>query len=115
MNVCPNCGYEHVTRNNDQNALFHFWMQVLCDEIGIYSLDEMKLIVKRAILGMKEKVDPLTGEVFYEDYQTSRMTVKQMAYFTNKVKIWAQVELNTYLPNKEDKEAYNQMVKYYLR
>lgn len=110
--TCPNCGFETISRNLEQNALFHLWMQVLADELGYLSLEDVKRDIKRQILGTKEVVNQITGELTFEDVKTSRMTMKQMATFMDKVKIWALTEMNIYLPyKKDDPSGYSQMYK----
>lgn len=113
---CPQCGCEFQSdaRNVKQNALFHLWMRVLGDELGYLSLEEVKIVVKREILGLKELVNNKTGEVLYTDYQTSTMTRSQMADFMSKVKIWAMTELNVYLPFEGD-DGYLELIQHYLK
>lgn len=112
--ICPNCGYETLSRNLDQNALFHLWMRVLADELGYPSLEDVKRDVKRHILGVNEVVNRLTGELTFEDFKTSNMTIKGMADFTRKVKIWAHTDLNIYLPYKHE-PGYDEMVEHYRK
>ena len=97
---CPNCGCEikKEARNLSQNALFHLWMRVLGEELGHKDLEDIKRTVKRHILGMREVVNVLTGEIEHEDYQTSSMTKPEMAKFMDDVKTWAMADLNVYLP-----------------
>lgn len=108
---CPNCGHiiEKDARNLSQNALFHLWIKVLAHELGYISLNDVKRDVKREIIGTIEVVNKLTGEVGYEDYQTSKMTKREMADFMDKIKIWAQTEQNIYLPYIHE-EGYEDMV-----
>ena len=110
--TCPQCGYEKLSRNLEQNALFHLWMRVLSDDLGYLSIEDVKRDVKRHILGTKDVIDRLTGEISFEDYKTSQMTKKQMADFMQKIKIWALTEMNIYLPYKFE-EGYEAMYKHY--
>lgn len=114
--ICPNCGIEIETnkRNLKQNNLFHLWMQVLGDELGYTSVEDVKRDVKRQILGTREVVNRLTGEITFEDFQTSTMTKKQMADFMNKVKIWSLQEFQVLLPYWEE-EGYSEMVEFYSK
>lgn len=112
--ICPNCGYETISRNLEQNALFHLWMQVLSDELGYPSLEDVKRDVKRHILGINEVVNRLTGELTFEDYKTSKMTKRQMADFMQRIKIWALTDMNIVLPYKHE-PGYEQMEAHYGR
>lgn len=113
---CPQCGFnlQKDARNLKQNALFHLWMRVMADELGYPSLEDIKRDVKREILGTREVVNRITAEVQYEDYQTSALTMRQMADFMDKVKIWALTELNVYLPYEGD-DGYNELIMHHLK
>ena len=89
-------------RTLDQNNLFHLWVSVIADDLGYTDKDACKRDVKRTILGQKEDVNRLTGEVIQVDYRTSEMTVSELASFMDKMKAWAQTDLGIYLPYWKD-------------
>lgn len=99
-------------RTNPQNALFHFWVSVIADDLGYTDKEACKRDVKRTILGMKDDVNRLTGEVIQVDYRTSDMTVPELASFMDKMKAWAQSDLGIYLPYYGD-PGYEEMYQQY--
>lgn len=99
-------------RTNEQNRTLHLWLRILANHFGYLSLEECKRDIKREILGMKESVNRITGEVIETDYETKRMTTKELADFLSKLKIWAQTEYNIYLPMYTD-IGYNELLKIY--
>ena len=99
-------------RTLDQNALFHLWVSVIADETGYTDKEACKRDVKRTILGQKEDVNRLTGEVIQVDYRTSEMTVSELASFMDKMKAWAQTDLGIYLPYWKD-PGYEEMYQQY--
>lgn len=99
-------------RTLDQNALFHLWVSVIADDLGYTDKEACKRDVKRTILGMKDDVNRLTGEVIQVDYRTSDMTVPELASFMDKMKAWAQSDLGIYLPYYGD-PGYDEMYKQY--
>lgn len=85
-------------RTNPQNALFHTWVSVIADHCGYTDKEACKRDVKRTLLGMREEVNQLTGEVIQVDYRTSRMTADELSALMDKMKAWAQTDLGIYLP-----------------
>ncbi len=65
-------------RSLPQNALWHKWVGIIADHCG-YSFDDMKASIKDSVLGKKEYVNALTGEVCYCDHETRKLTVKQFS------------------------------------
>lgn len=101
-------------RTLPQNALFHLWCQVISDHIGYTSLEDCKRDVKRALLGMREETNRITGETQRVDYQTSSMTTSELASLMDKMKAWAQTDLGCYLPYFGD-PGYEEMYQQYYR
>lgn len=99
-------------RTLDQNNLFHLWVSVIADELGYTDKERCKRDVKRTILGQKEDVNRLTGEVIQVDYRTSEMTTAELASFMDKMKAWAQTDLGIYLPYWRD-PGYEEMYQQY--
>lgn len=99
-------------RTLDQNALFHLWVSVIADDLGYTDKEACKRDVKRTILGQKEDVNRLTGEVIQVDYRTSEMTVSELAAFMDKLKAWAATDLGIYLPYWRD-PGYEEMYQQY--
>lgn len=99
-------------RTLDQNALFHLWVSVIADDLGYTDKEACKRDVKRTILGQKEDVNRLTGEVIQVDYRTSEMTVSELASFMDKMKAWASTDLGIYLPYFGD-PGYEEMINAY--
>lgn len=99
-------------RTSEQNALFHLWIAVIADELGYTDKERCKRDVKRTILGAKEDVNRLTGEVIQVDYKTSEMTVAELSAFMDKMKAWAQTDLGIYLPYWKD-PGYEEMYQQY--
>ena len=99
-------------RTLDQNNLFHLWASVIADDLGYTDKEACKRDVKRTILGQKEDVNRLTGEVIQVDYRTSEMSVSELASFMDKMKAWAQTDLGIYLPYWKD-PGYEEMYQQY--
>ena len=99
-------------RTLDQNNLFHLWVSVIADDLGYTDKEACKRDIKRIILGQKEDVNRLTGEVIQVDYRTSEMTVSELASFMDKMKAWAQTDLGIYLPYWKD-PGYEEMYQQY--
>lgn len=99
-------------RTLDQNALFHLWVSVIADDLGYTDKEACKRDVKRTILGQKEDVNRLTGEVIQVDYKTSEMSTSELASFMDLMKAWAQTELGIYLPYWKD-PGYEEMYQQY--
>ena len=98
-------------RTIPQNNLFHLWVSVVADELGYTDKEACKRDIKRTILGMKDDVNRLTGEVVKVDYKTSEMTEKELSSFMDKMKTWAATDLGIYLPYVGDpgyEEMYNE-------
>lgn len=101
-------------RTLNQNALFHLWIQVIADHAGYTSLEDCKRDVKRALLGMREDMNKITGETQMVDYQTSSMTTSELSSLMDKMKVWAQTDLGCYLPYFGD-TGYEEMYQQYCR
>lgn len=101
-------------RTLNQNALFHLWIQVIADHAGYTSLEDCKRDVKRALLGMREDMNKITGETQMVDYQTSSMTTSELSSLMDKMKVWAQTDLGCYLPYFGD-PGYEEMYQQYYR
>ena len=101
-------------RTLNQNALFHLWIQVIADHAGYTSLEDCKRDVKRALLGMREDMNKITGETQMVDYQTSSMTTSELSSLMDKMKVWAQTDLGCYLPYFGD-PGYEEMYQQYCR
>lgn len=101
-------------RTLNQNALFHLWIQVIADHAGYTSLEDCKRDVKRALLGMREDTNRITGERQKVDYQTSAMTTSELSSLMDKMKVWAQTDLVCYLPYFGD-PGYEEMYQQYCR
>ncbi len=101
-------------RTLNQNALFHLWIQVIADHAGYTSLEDCKRDVKRALLGMREDMNKITGETQMVDYQTSSMTTSELSSLMDKMKVWAQTDLGCYLPYFGD-PCYEEMYQQYCR
>ena len=101
-------------RTLNQNALFHLWIQVIADHAGYTSLEDCKRDVKRALLGMREDMNKITGETHMVDYQTSSMTTSELSSLMDKMKVWAQTDLGCYLPYFGD-PGYEEMYQQYCR
>ena len=101
-------------RTLNQNALFHLWIQVIADHAGYTSLEDCKRDVKRALLGMREVMNKITGETQMVDYQTSSMTPSELCSLMDKMKVWAQTDLGCYLPYFGN-PGYEEMYQQYCR
>ena len=101
-------------RTLNQNALFHLWIQVIADHAGYTSLEDCKRDVKRALLGMREDMNKITGETQMVDYQTSSMTTSELSSLMDKMKVWAQTVLGCFLPYFGD-PGYEEMYQQYCR
>ena len=99
-------------RTLDQNNLFHLWVSVIADDLGYTDKEACKRDIKRTILGQKEDVNRLTGEVIQVDYRTSEMTVSELASFMDKMKAWVGTDLGIYLPYWKD-PGYEEMYQMY--
>lgn len=101
-------------RTVSQSSLFHLWIRVISDHVGYTDVESCKTDVKRTILGMKESVNKLTGEVQTVDYRTSDMTTKELSDFMDKLKTWALSDMGIYLPYFGD-PGYEEMINQYYR
>ena len=87
---------------------------MISDHIGYASLEDCKRDVKRALLGMREDTNRITGERQKVDYQTSAMTTSELSSLKDKMKVWAQTDLGCYLPYFGD-PGYEEMYQQYCR
>lgn len=94
-----------------QNNLVNKWFRVIADYQGC-TFEKSKHDVKEAILGQKTEVNSFTGEITKRDYATHEMSIKELSDFMDKFKIWAQTDLNVYLPYFGD-PGYNELIEYY--
>jgi len=88
-------------RSNDQNALWHKWIDLMAQEAGM-NADDMKIAVKRKILGMRESIDPLTGEITYSDWQSSTMDKGQFSRLMTDTHFLAIEYYGMTLPSPDD-------------
>jgi hypothetical protein len=102
-------------RTLDQNALFHVWIAVFADFAGYESKADCKRDIKRVILGQREYVNRLTGEIERTDYETHLMDTKQMSVLMDRFKSWALSEQGCYLPFYGDIGYEEMMNEYYNR
>ena len=101
-------------RTLDQNALFHVWIAVFADFAGYGSRQDCKRDVKRVILGQRECVNRLTGEVEKTDYETHLMDTGEMSGLMDRFKTWAMTEYGCYLPYRYD-PGYEEMINEYYK
>lgn len=87
---------------------------MISDHIGYTSLEDCKRDVKRALLGMREDTNRITGERQKVDYQTSAMTTSELSSLMDKMKVWARTDLGCYLPYFGD-PGYEEMYQQYCR
>ncbi|MDR1370119.1 MAG: recombination protein NinB [Dysgonamonadaceae bacterium] len=99
-------------RTLSQNDLFHVWVAVLADFAGYESREDCKRDIKRVILGQRECLNRLTGEVEKTDYETHLMDTKEMSNLMDRFKAWAMTEQGCYLPYKYEL-GYEDMIKEY--
>ena len=104
---------EKRKREIQQNDLFHMWVAVYADFIGDYDYKACKRDIKRHLLGTYERLSKITGKIEYDDFETSKMNVKEMSDFMDKFKIWAQMG-GCYLPYYKD-AGYDEMMEQYSR
>lgn len=88
-------------RTLNQNDLWHEWIDLMAAEAGD-TPEDMKIAIKRKILGMREMVCPLTGEVTYTDWQSSTMDKAQFASLMTNTQVLAMEYYGMSLPSKED-------------
>jgi len=100
------------SRTNQQNRTIHMWFAVLADHIGYNSLEECKRDVLREIIGLDERMNRLTDKMEPVDFHTHQMDIKTLSVVMDKLKRWAQIEQNCYLPYYGD-AGYNEMVDAY--
>jgi hypothetical protein len=103
---------EKQKRTPSQNSLFHVWVAVFADYIGYESREECKKDIKRFFLGMRERVNRITGEIENDDFETSKMSTKELSDFMDRFKVWALTEYNCYLPYWKD-AGYDEMIAEY--
>lgn len=88
-------------RSLNQNDLWHKWIDLMAKEAGL-SPEDMKVAIKRKVLGMREIIDPLTGEITYTDWQSSTMDKGQFADLMTQTEILAMEYYGMTLPSKDD-------------
>ncbi len=64
--------------------------------------EDMKVAIKRKILGMRESIDPLTGEITYSDWQSSTMDKDQFSELMTHTQIIAGEIYGMTLPSHND-------------
>lgn len=99
-------------RTSEQNNLLHLWLSVIADELGYTDKEACKRDVKRTLLGTKEDVNRITGEIQNVDYRTSDMTTSELSSFMDKMKAWSATDLGIYLPYWKD-PGYEEMYQRY--
>ena len=88
-------------RGNNQSALFHHWVRIIAEDFGYTCVKECKHDIKSHLLGKTTRVNKITKEIEEADFETSKMSEKEMASFMEKLKIWAG-EQGIYLPYWKD-------------
>lgn len=82
------CEIKPEKRSLDQNAKWHVWL----DQMALHSKvtpHEMKIAVKRMVFGMKEVINPLTGEISYRDYQSSDLDKEMFSMLMTQTQLLA--------------------------
>lgn len=102
----------HVPRTLRQNALLHLWFKVFSDFIGDPSVEDCKNDVKRILLGQRTVKSKLDGKVYFTNYETHKMTDREISDFMDRFKAWAMSEYGCYLPYYGD-SGYDDMVSRY--
>jgi len=87
-------------RSLNQNDLWHKWIDIMADHSGD-TPENMKTAVKREILGMQELVSPLTGEIYYVDYETHKMTKDQFSKLMTQTIVLASEYYGLSLPSMD--------------
>lgn len=64
--------------------------------------EDMKIAIKRKVLGMRESIDPLTGEVTYSDWQSSTMDKTQFSRLMTQTQVLAAEFYGMTLPSPDD-------------
>jgi hypothetical protein len=88
--------HKKAKRSNQQNALFHNWINLLSEHTG-YSFEETKEIVKYKFLKIEE-VNDQTGEVFVYTKQTSKLNKSEFADFCTEMQQWCESVFGIKLP-----------------
>lgn len=88
-------------RSLPQNDLWHKWIDMMAEEAGM-SPEDMKIAIKRKVIGMREIINPLTGEVAYTDWQSSTMNKEQFSQLMTSTMILASEYYGMTLPSPDD-------------
>lgn len=88
-------------RSLNQNDLWHKWIDMMAEHCGM-SPEDMKVAVKRKVLGMRESTDPLTGEITYSDWQSSTMDKGQFSTLMTNTQFLALEYYGMTLPSPND-------------
>jgi hypothetical protein len=88
-------------RSLEQNNTLHAWIDILADHTG-YEAWEMKNILKELFLSY-EKVNEATGTIMRCVYDTHTLDTAKMAWFMDKVFVFAQMEFSCTLPQPDKK------------
>lgn len=97
----------HVTisdkkpRSLGQNDLWHKWIDEMAKASGSEPA-QMKIDVKREILGMKEVINTLTGEISYHDYSSAKLNKEQFSRLMIQTQVIAAEYYGLQLPTLED-------------
>lgn len=94
----------YKTRSNPQNSVFHWYCDLIADEVGMEP-EDVKIMMKKKFymvpmvdVNGNEVVDPETGEIFLVPGSTAKMDTMQMFDFTEKIRLWSDEFLGTSLP-----------------
>lgn len=88
-------------RTLPQNDLWHLWIDLMAAQSCCAPAD-MKVAVKRKILGIREVIDPLTGEVSYTDWESHTMDKEQFSRLMNETGAIAMDMWGLSLPSGRD-------------
>lgn len=88
-------------RGLSQNNLWHKWIDLMAKEAGC-SPSDMKVDVKRQILGMKESINLFTGEVTYKDYSSADLTKEQFSRLMIQTQVLASEYYGMTLPSPDE-------------
>lgn len=99
-NVALNKGYvvtiKQGARSLNQNDLWHKWIDMMAEEQGT-SPEDMKIAIKRQVLGMREIVG-LDGQISYADYATSALNKDEFSKLMVNTEVIAKEYLGMTLP-----------------
>lgn len=94
-------------RSLNQNDLWHAWVDLIAKEAG-YSPKDMKDILKENILGMREIINPFTGNVKKVHYETKKLTKEQFSRLMTETQVRAFEYYSLTLPSPDG--GYNDKI-----